>query len=253
VFDDEAEQTSHAPSPRFSLPAWLRPALAPAVCVAVLVLAAIAGQLATGQVTVRPGDTLSGIAREQGSSVKAIAAANNIADPNIIRAGQVLTIPPAAGEIHYTLQPGDTLTAVAKRFGSSVAAISARNGITDVDRVVAGRDIVVPITPLAPPTTAPAPTVPVPPPPTTAAPASSPPTTAAPATTAPMPTTAPPTTAAPTTAPRTGVVSTLWVVQPGDTVASIAARLGIDPRRLAAANAITVSTPLTPGQRLIVP
>ena len=42
---------------------------------------------------VQPGDTLSAIAARFGTSVGAIAAANGIADPNLIDAGQVLTIP----------------------------------------------------------------------------------------------------------------------------------------------------------------
>jgi putative chitinase len=43
--------------------------------------------------TVQPGDTLSLIAAKFGTTVKAIAAANNIADPRIIHVGQVLIIP----------------------------------------------------------------------------------------------------------------------------------------------------------------
>ena len=42
---------------------------------------------------VQPGDTLSAIAARFGTTVGAIAGANGIADPNLIDAGQVLTIP----------------------------------------------------------------------------------------------------------------------------------------------------------------
>ena len=42
---------------------------------------------------VRPGDTLSSIARSYGTSVGAIAAANHLPNPNRIRVGQVLYIP----------------------------------------------------------------------------------------------------------------------------------------------------------------
>jgi LysM repeat protein len=45
------------------------------------------------QYVVRPGDTLFGIARQFGTTVGAVAAANNIPNPNLIVTGQVLTIP----------------------------------------------------------------------------------------------------------------------------------------------------------------
>jgi len=43
--------------------------------------------------TVKPGDTLYAIAVKYGTTVQAIAAANNISNPNLIRVGQVLVIP----------------------------------------------------------------------------------------------------------------------------------------------------------------
>lgn len=43
--------------------------------------------------TVRPGDTLWGIARRFGVTVSAIAGANGIEDPNLIYPGQILRIP----------------------------------------------------------------------------------------------------------------------------------------------------------------
>ncbi len=43
--------------------------------------------------TVQPGDTLSGIASRFDVTVDAIVRANNIADPNSLSEGQVLTIP----------------------------------------------------------------------------------------------------------------------------------------------------------------
>jgi stage VI sporulation protein D len=43
--------------------------------------------------TVQSGDTLSKIAKRFGVTVDAIVKANNIANPNLIKAGQVLKIP----------------------------------------------------------------------------------------------------------------------------------------------------------------
>jgi lipoprotein-anchoring transpeptidase ErfK/SrfK len=47
----------------------------------------------TATVEVQPGDTLGAIADEHGTSVQALVDANQIDDPSLIFAGQVLTIP----------------------------------------------------------------------------------------------------------------------------------------------------------------
>jgi LysM repeat protein len=51
---------------------------------------------ASGQYTVQSGDTLAAIARRYGVSLTDLIVANNIENPNLIRVGQVLTIPGAA-------------------------------------------------------------------------------------------------------------------------------------------------------------
>ncbi len=50
-----------------------------------------------------------------------------------------------------------------------------------------------------------------------------------------------------------GVVTTIYVVQQGDSVASIAALFGIDAQVLASANGISVDAPLSAGSRLNIP
>jgi LysM repeat protein len=60
--------------------------------------------------TVKPGDTLSGIADLFGVTVDDIVRANNLADPNALQVGDVLTIPghspiPTPTVITTTLTP----------------------------------------------------------------------------------------------------------------------------------------------------
>ncbi|NUT93516.1 MAG: LysM peptidoglycan-binding domain-containing protein [Saccharothrix sp.] len=87
------------------------------------------------------GDTLSGIAASTGTTVAELAAVNGIADPDRIQAGQVIRVPAGSnggGGERYQIQPGDTLSALAVRWGTTVAAIAARNGIPNPDYIRAG-------------------------------------------------------------------------------------------------------------------
>ena len=126
---------------------------------------------------VKSGDTLGAIAARYGTTYQAIAAANGISNPNMIYVGQVLNIAGAAGAApapapapapsssgRYTVQPGDTLGAIAARFGTSYQAIAAASGITNPNRIYPGQVLTIPgqsgsvggpapIAPLPPPST----------------------------------------------------------------------------------------------------
>ncbi|RME86445.1 MAG: LysM peptidoglycan-binding domain-containing protein [Caldilineae bacterium] len=85
---------------------------------------------------VQPGDTLLAIATRYGVSVEAIMKANNLADPNLIYAGQRLLIPlPNAGPdaqqplTLYQVRPGDTWPQVAYRLGTTPERLLALNGL----------------------------------------------------------------------------------------------------------------------------
>lgn len=41
----------------------------------------------------------------------------------------------------YTIRKGDTLTSIAKRFGTTVQALQAKNGIKNANRIVAGHTL----------------------------------------------------------------------------------------------------------------
>lgn len=58
---------------------------------------------AAGKYVIQPGDTLFEIAQKYGVSLESLAAANQIADPDVISAGQELVIP--AGLPTPTLDP----------------------------------------------------------------------------------------------------------------------------------------------------
>jgi LysM repeat protein len=132
---------------------------------AVPALAVVAGALLgtpawAGTVTVQPGQSLSQIAAELHTSVAALAAANGLGDPNRVLAGQLLEIPgtrtsggPAPGTA-VVVQPGQTLSSIASRYGVSVAALAATNGLGDPNRVLAGASLVIPGSSGAPTTAA---------------------------------------------------------------------------------------------------
>jgi LysM repeat protein len=89
---------------------------------------------------VRPGDTLSAIAQRHGTTVSALAAANHITDPDVVRIGQLLRIPDTSVGLpgytagtpdaeQYTVQPGDRLSLIARRFGMDLAGLARANGM----------------------------------------------------------------------------------------------------------------------------
>ncbi len=96
---------------------------------------------------VQPGDTLSEIARDHGASVRDLMERNGLADANRIRIGQRLELPTAgstAASTTHVVQPGDTLSIIARDHGVSLSALMEANGITDPHRVRAGATLVVP-------------------------------------------------------------------------------------------------------------
>lgn len=123
-------------------------ALRRSAAAAVLVVSGGAGLADAGTHTVRPGDTASEIAVAYGTTVSALAAANAIADANRIIVGQVLVIPGATAAtpatVVHVVGPGETLGAIALRYGTTVGALASGNGITNPNLVRVGQRLTVP-------------------------------------------------------------------------------------------------------------
>ncbi len=113
---------------------------------------------------VQPGETLTSIALRYGLSMEALAQANGLADPDLVRVGQVLTIPEAdlrahnslaensrqAGRVQgraqavtYTVRSGDNLYNIARRFGLTVRALIEFNRL-DTDTLRVGQKLRIP-------------------------------------------------------------------------------------------------------------
>ena len=131
---------------------------------------------------VQPGDSLSWIAKVNGTTVRELQAINGLANPNFIYVGQVLTLPGCGGPVPlppgcvepcggpvveplplpqplpggcvdpcgapapgtYTVQPGDTLSGIAARFGVDFHALCQVNGIRNPNLIYVGQVLILP-------------------------------------------------------------------------------------------------------------
>ncbi|WP_332238864.1 LysM peptidoglycan-binding domain-containing protein [Sporolactobacillus sp. KGMB 08714] len=98
---------------------------------------------ASGTYTVRPGDTLSGIASTHGTTVQQLASINGIKDPNLIRVGQVLKLSGSAASLGgvYVVKSGDTLSGIASKLHTTVSVLVSKNGIKNPNLVYPGQKI----------------------------------------------------------------------------------------------------------------
>ena len=80
------------------------------------------------EIIVAPGDSLWNLAREHGTTVAELMAANGLRSERLAL-GQSLRLPGAEPSIRYTVQPNDTLYEIARRHGLTVEALQAANAL----------------------------------------------------------------------------------------------------------------------------
>jgi N-acetylmuramoyl-L-alanine amidase len=98
---------------------------------------------------VQPGETLSAIADQYGISLADLVAANGVADPDVIFAGETLKIDTPAATVSvpdtsHAVVEGDTLAVIAGQYGVSVEALVQANGLADANFIYIGQVLAVP-------------------------------------------------------------------------------------------------------------
>jgi len=134
---------------------WQRLAI---LLLAITLLAVPAGALAapdTGSYVVQRGDTLASIAARSGVPMASLARANGIRNANLIYVGQILVVPGKSGSAAaatskaapggsvYIVRRGDTLGNIAARYGTTVSALLAANGLRNPNVIYVGQRLVV--------------------------------------------------------------------------------------------------------------
>jgi LysM repeat protein len=164
--------------------------------------------------TIRAGDTLYALARQNNVSVEVLLRLNPGIDPNSLRVGQTVCLPPPGatqpstvncppGLTRYRIQPGDTFYSIAAKSGTTVARIESANPGVNPNSLIVGQLICIP-----------------------------------------GPTPAPGVCPAP---------SRQYVVQPGDTFYSIAQKFAVSVARIEGANPAVNPNNLMPGQVICIP
>jgi LysM repeat protein len=150
---------------------------------------------------VQTGDTLWGLALRFGTTVEEIKTRNSLTS-DLIYKGDKLMIPGVEGgdAVTHVVQPGENLFRISLKYGTTVEAIAAANGIINPSWVYAGQELTIPQGGVTP-----------------------------------------------------GPSVRYHVVQPGETLWSIAMRYGTTPWKIAAANGIANINFIYAGRTLRIP
>lgn len=102
--------------------------------------------------TVKRGENLEAIARRYGSSVAEIARGSGINAQHAIQPGQVLKVPVVGGKVpagpapmrSHKVRPGDSLSLIAKIYGTTVSEIVRLNSLDRSKPIVVGQKLTIP-------------------------------------------------------------------------------------------------------------
>lgn len=175
--------------------------------------------------TVQPGDTIATIATRFGLRTVDVLTANGLGWRSVIYPGQVLSltgsasptapatsVSPIAVSTTHAVVAGDTVFGIAQKYGTTVDAVLAANGLTRASVIYPGQQLAL-----------------------TAAPSAAPAAPAAPA-------------AAPASAPG----GQTHAIMPGDTLFGLARTYSTTVAQLYALNGLTAESIIYPGQSLVV-
>ncbi len=248
-------QPAAADAPARAIPATLaaamkaqaaepKAALIPAASVSTTVPAAFQPMqpAAPAEYTIARGDTISGIAGKFGLDTHEVLKLNNLRPNTIIYPGQKIKLsgtgsvpapapaaPAAAAPANaggsYTVKAGDTLGAIAARHNVSLSDVFSWNALNMHSIIYPGQKINV---------GAGAPAAP-------AEPATAVQPTSAPAAPAPAP------------APAAPAPGGSYTIKAGDTLSAIASRHGVKLSDILAANQLSMTTVIYPGNKLVIP
>ena len=127
------------------------------IAAAAIILSALMPlQAGAASITVKPGDTISGLADRYGISVNSLMKANGIRNSDHVEAGQTLRLPSgargvvSAGQGRHRVQGGDTLGGIAARYRVSERDLIAINNLPSADHVEVGQTLKLPTSAVLP-------------------------------------------------------------------------------------------------------
>lgn len=95
---------------------------------------------------IRYGDTLSSIAKKFNTKESTIMEVNNIPFPDMIREGKEIIVPIKKEQYfeYYTIEKGDSLYSIARRYNINPDLLAILNGLNSDDYIYPNQQILIP-------------------------------------------------------------------------------------------------------------